>query len=81
MWRSGKSRRALAYAMRCVFLEAHMPKATWTAWRQAPELEALHTRVERVMARSAKDTISDQLFEAAFQYCDHAATPRVRRIA
>ena len=61
------------------FLEKHMPKATWTAWRQAPELEALHKRAERVMERSAKDTIADQRFEAAVQYVEHGTMPKVRR--
>ena len=61
------------------FLEAHMPKATWTAWRQTPELEALHKRAERVMERSAKDTIADQRFDAAVQYIEHGTMPKVRR--
>jgi hypothetical protein len=61
------------------FLEAHMPKATWTAWRQAPELEALHKRAERVMERSAKDTIADQRFDAAVQYIEHGTMPKVQR--
>ena len=61
------------------YLETHMFGVTWTAWRQASELEDLHKRADRAMERSARDTIGDQRFDAAFHYFDHELAPKLRR--